>query len=155
MTMSLNRGNARGDLIPFPLRQNTTGVTGTAGVANKRSDIYVFQVPKGERYVVEPGSTFSAYVKDSSAEVGNNATIEVEVRDASGQDRHTVLGPMPYRMVTEFQDVDLKAKVNVPETLEVPERGKLVVIVTDDGTVSATNSYFEFKLFKTYRRPGR
>lgn len=130
-------------LVPFPLRDNTNGVTGTNTVAATRNDLFSYQVPKGEKVVIKPGDLFAAFLKDAAAEIAASETVEVEVRDAAGQDRVTVLGPTIYQRVKEFQDRNKAMVFTPPGEVEVPERGKIVVIVKSATAVVAASSYFE------------
>ena len=142
-------------LAPFSLRNNTTGITEADGTANIRTDIWKYQVPRGERLVLVPGSPFFAYLEDASAQIADNAIVEVQVRDASEQDRRTVLGPVIYQRVKEKQDRKLMAKLSIPEPLEIPERGRIVIVVLDDGAIDASDSYFHLQVHRIASAPRR
>jgi len=132
----------------FHLTDADSAITAADGTADAWSDIFSWQCPQGVTLLLKSTDTFSAYI-DATGEIGApNAEIKLEWRDASEQDKRPILGPAMYVRVTEFQDEDLKAHLNVPsEGLLVQPRQRLVIMVKDDGTVLETNSYFD--LFTT------
>lgn len=135
--------------VPFTLIRTSPAVSEADGTANVKSDIFKAQVPRGERWSLRPGSTFQAYLEDASAEIGNGGNaIEIQVRDASEQQRLTVYGPAPYISSKESQDIDLKAKLNVPEVVYIPERGWIVITVKDDGAIDASDSRFQLDVHR-------
>lgn len=136
---------------PFLIAQSTTGVTEADGTANIRSPVFTYKVPKGETVVLLPGDTLECYLEDASAQIGNEATIELEVHDAAGQDRYTVAGPTQYTTVKETAQHSLRFKLGIGGRVEVPPRGKLVLFVTDNGAIDASDSRFRLMVHKVGR----
>ena len=132
----------------YHLTDADAAITAADGTADTWSDIFKWQCPQGVTLLLKPSDTFSAYIDATGEIAAPNAEIKVEKRSASEQDKRTILGPAMYTRVTEFQDEDLKAHINVPsEGLLVEPREWLVVMVKDDGTVLEANSFFD--LFTT------
>lgn len=139
---------------PFHLTQADGNITEADGTANSFSDIWKYQVPIGVSHVIRTGDTFSAYLEDSSpAQVGNaTCRVQIEVRDPAEQDKMVVLGPMLYLKVKEFQDMQLVAKIRIPTDVIVGERYWIVVMVRDDGTIDASDSYFDLNISRARAR---
>jgi len=132
----------------YHLTDADPAITAADGTADVWSDIFKWQCPQGVTLLLKPTDTFSAYIDATGEITAPAAQIKVEWRDASEQDKRPILGPAMYTRVTEFQDEELKAHINVPsEGLPVQPRQWLVVMVHDDGTVLETNSFFD--LFTT------
>jgi len=130
---------------PFHLTNADANVTEADGTAATWSDIFKYQVPQGVTHMLNSEHTFSGYVEDASAEVAApDAQVKIEVRDPSEQDKRPVYGPAMYTMSTEFQDRDLMAHLNCPAGgVQVTPRSWIVVMVNDDGTIDASDSYFD------------
>lgn len=122
----------------------TADITEADGTAAKWSDIWKYQVPTGIGHVLLPEHTFSAYLEDVAAQVGNGTCrLRIEVRDASEQDSKVVFGPALYVSVKDFSDVNKMAKLNLNGPIVVTERMYIVIVVNDDGAIDASDSYFE------------
>lgn len=113
------------------------------GTANKWSDIWKYQVPTGQAHILKPGFTFSAYLEDASAEIGNGTgRIRIEIRDQSEQDAKSIYGPALYVASKEFQDSRKKATLDLQSDTAIEERFFIVVLVNDDGAIDESDSYF-------------
>ena len=135
---------------PFRLTQDDPVITEADGTADAWSDIFKYQVPNGTSLLLKPGYTFSAYLEDVSAQVGNSTCqVKIEKRDASGSDVLLVYGPALYLESKEFQELSKTARVQVPSGgVEIREREFLVIAVKDDGAIDASDSYFELRIHK-------
>ena len=132
---------------PFHISQlQTAEITEADGTANVWSDIWKFQVPVGQSLVLRAEHKVSMYIEDGSAEVGNGTCqLRIEIRDSSEQDRRVVFGPVQYINVKEFQDRRLIAHINVVQPVPIKERMWIVIVVNDDGTIDASDSYFDLE----------
>ena len=123
---------------------DTVNITELDGVANIWSDIWKYQVPTGQGHVLMPSHTFSAYIEDGAAEVGNGTCeLRISVRDTSEHDVRVIFGPVLYVAVRDFTDQDRLAKLSIPQPIRVLEKQWIVVEIKDDGTIDASDSYFE------------
>ena len=129
--------------VPFPLTDNDSAITEADGVAATWSDIWDYQVPPGMALKLTPQDTFALYLEDTSPAVVGDATCEVEivVRNAAGTDNQSVYGPALYFLSKEFQEGPKMAKL--ASHMEVGPRQRLVIRAKDDGTIDASDSYFE------------
>lgn len=131
---------------PFRLLNSNSNITEADGTASQWSDLWSYQVPNGTTLIIMPHHTFAAYLEDSSpAEVGDaTCRIKVEKRDPSGSDVVLLYGPKLYLASKEFQEKSKMARFGVPaEGVVVGERQLLVISAYDDGTIDASDSYFE------------
>jgi len=128
---------------PFHLTDNDSAITEADGTANSWTDIWDYQVPPGMSIKLSPEDRFSLYLEDTSpAEVGNQTCeVEILVRDAAGTDNKTVYGPALYFLSKEFQEGPKVARLS--GSFEVSPRERVVVRAKDDGTIDASDSYFE------------
>lgn len=135
---------------PFRLYQDDPGVAVSDGTAATWTDIWSYQVPQGTALILKPQHTFSAYIEDASAEVGDQTCqVKIEKRDASQSDVLIVFGPDLYYAVKEFQELSKIARLNVSEDgVIIGEREYLVISVKDDGTVDESDSYFQLHIAK-------
>lgn len=128
---------------PFHLTDNDPNITETDGTANTWSDLWKYQVPVGTALRLAADNTFAAYIEDASAEIGNSdAQVRIRVRDPAETENIVVYGPALYLKSKEFQDRPLKAHLGVQEYI-VRERHWLVFECKDNGTIDASDSYFE------------
>ena len=129
--------------VPFPLTDNDSAITEADGVAATWSDIWDYQVPPGMALKLTPQDSFALYLEDTSPAEVSNQTCEVEivVRNAAGTDNQSVYGPALYFLSKEFQEGPKMAKL--ASHMEVGPRQRLVIRVKDDGTIDASDSYFE------------
>ena len=133
----------------FNLTQAETGITEADGTANVWSDIWKYQVPTGVAHVLRDSHTFSLYAEDGSAEVGNGtAQVQIEIRDQSEQDKRVRFGPSQYILVKDFTDLRKIAHLNVVEPQAIRERMFIVVMIKDDGTIDASDSYFNLEMIR-------
>lgn len=134
------------NLRPFHLTDDNPQITEADGTADVFSDLWKYQVPGGTEVVVEPGDTFFAYLEDTSpAEVGDStARIEIVVRDPAEQDNDTIYGPALYLRSKEKQDRQKMAKIR--RSITVPGDHFIVIRARDDGTIDASDSYFELNV---------
>jgi len=132
----------------FHLNQNNSDITETDGTANAWSDVWDYQVPTGISHIISPEHTLAFYIEDDSpAEVGNgDCQIRIEIRDTTENDRRVIFGPIQYVRVKEFQDSRSKAKFNVADDVVVKERYHIVVVAKDNGTIDASDSYFDLEM---------
>ena len=136
---------------PFHLHQGNSNLTRSDGTASTWVDIWKYQVPRGTTLMIAPGDTFSAYLEDASAEVGNHtAKIEVVVRDPAERENTLVLGPVHYLSVKEFQDDDLIYRIGLLSHIEVPPRYWVVVRVYDDGAIDESDSQFNLYVHESF-----
>ena len=142
---------------PFRLYNGDPNITEADGVAATWSDVWKYQVPIGSTLILKPTNTLAAYLEDSSpAECGaSTCEVRVEKRDSSESDVVIVFGSDLYITVKEFQEVPLMARLSVPEEgLLVNEREWLVIMVKDDATLDASDSYFEIRTAKIRKTLG-
>lgn len=133
----------------YSLTNAATGITEADGVAAKWSDIWAYQVPTGLAHVLLPQHTFSIYLEDGSAEVGGGTCqVRLVIRDTSEMDEKAFFPPALYVTVKEFQDKDKVAKLNVRESVQVLEKMYITVQAKDDGTIDASDSYFELQTLR-------
>lgn len=140
-----------GQVIEQPLRltQLDPVISEADGTASQWSDIWKYQVPNGTALILKPEHFFSAYLEDTSpAEVGDQTCrVKIEKRDSSESDVYIVFGPKLYLAVKEFQNRNLRARLNVPaEGVVLEERQFLVISVYDDAAIDASDSYFELHI---------
>jgi len=125
------------------------------GTANKWSDIWKYQVPTGQAHVLKAGHRFAAYFEDASAECGaGTCEIRIEIRDQSEQESKTVLGPILYASVKEFQQDDKMARLDLLKDQEVEERFFIVIAVKDDGAIDESDSYFKLETIRVRKGLG-
>ena len=69
--------------------------------------------------------------------------LKIELRDAAEVGREAILNPLRYTQVREFQDVDLKARLDIVE-LKVAEEGMWVIIAIQNsaGIIDVSECYF-------------
>ena len=132
----------------FHLNQNNSNITEADGTANKWSDIWDYQVPTGIAHVLSPEHTFGIYLEDDSPAVVGDGTcqVRIEIRDVTENDKKVIFGAIQYVRVKEFQDSRKKAKLNLADDLEVKERSHIVIMAKDDGTIDASDSYFDLEM---------
>lgn len=132
---------------PFHLTNADPGITSADGTADTWSDIFKYQVPQGVTHMLKPEHTFSAYFNDGSEIAAPEAQVKIEVRDPSEQDKRPVFGPAMYARVKEFSEKSKLAKLNVSsDGMQVKPRDWIVVMVKDNGTVAAADSYFDLHI---------
>jgi len=141
---------------PFRLYQDDPVVAVANGVANTWSDIWTYQVPNGTAFILKPSHSFSAYIKDASAEVGSaTCQVKIEKRDSSKSDVLVVYGPALYVESKEFQEKSKLARLMVPgEGVIINEREYLIISVKDDATVTEASCYFELHIAKIRKAIG-
>lgn len=146
--------NVRED--PFRLYQDDPNVDVADGTASTWSDIWTYQVPNGNALILKPQHTFSAYIEDGSAEVGDaTCMVKIEKRDSSKSDVYCVYGPDLYLASKEFQEHPKKATLKVPaEGVVVHERQFLIISIYDDGTIDESDSYFELHIARVRKTLG-
>jgi hypothetical protein len=134
---------------PFVITQDDGNITEADGTVDTWSDIWKYQAPQGTGIILETGNTFSVYLEDASAEVGNDTCyVKIEHRDPSGQDRKNVWGESLYYRAKEFQEISKLAVIRLNEPFKVYPREWIVIMVKDDGTIDASDSYFELRTSK-------
>ena len=143
---------------PFSLTKAESGVTATDGLDASTSygTIYSYQVPTGVGHIILPGHTFSLYLEgDDDEEMPATTLIKVKVKDAAQADEKTILGPIMYASLKEFQDADKIAKFNVAEPVKVYEKQYITVESAGadaagtggvDQTGASSDSFMEMKI---------
>jgi len=141
---------------PFRLTNLDPVISTADGVANTWSDIWTYQVPNGVALIIKPGHSFSAYIQDAGAEVGNaTCQVKIEKRDSSKSDVLLLYGPELYLTSKEFQDSTKKARLSVPAGgVIINEREFLIISGKDDATITIANGYFELHIAKVRKALG-
>jgi hypothetical protein len=131
-------------LEPFHLLSSDVNMSVQDGTANAWVDIWKYQVPRGTEIILSPGDQFSAYIEDASTVVGNKTcSIRIFVRDPAEGEETIVYGPNFYERSKEQQDDDLIARLRMLEAMRVKPRYWIVVSAKDDGTIDASDSFFD------------
>ena len=132
-------------VAPFHLNQEDGNITKSDGTAATWTDIWKYQVPQKQGIVLQAKDVISMYLEDTApAEVGaDTCYVQIEVRDASEQDKRIVFGPALYARLKEFQDRNLMARLPLGAPVKVYERQWVVIMVKDDGTIDESDSYFD------------
>lgn len=136
---------------PFHLTNTEAGIVEADGTANQWSDIWKYQVPPGMAIKLTSRDTFSLYAEDTTpAEIGNStAQVRILVRNAAETAEIVVYGPALYARSREFQERPKMARLAVGQ-LEVKARQFIVIQIKDDGTVDASDSYFDLFTTRIY-----
>jgi len=138
---------------PFHLTNSEAGITEADGTASTWSDIWKYQVPPGMGIKLTSSDQISVYLEDSApAEVGSSTCrVRVQVRNAAETDNDGVYGPSLYLLSKEFQERPKVARLSVGERI-VSAREFIVLQAYDDGTIDASDSYFDIlttRIFQT------
>jgi hypothetical protein len=140
---------------PFSITKGDSDVTSQDGLnaSNEYGMIWEYHVPVGLGLIILAGHTFSLYLHgDDNAEMPDTTMVKVVVLDASKQDEKTILGPVMYKTLKEFQDRDKVARFSCPEPVKVYENQYLQVQTAGadatgtggvDQTGGSSDSYFE------------
>ena len=143
---------------PFSLTKADSNVTSSDGVVASTAycTIYSYQVPTGLGHIILPGHTIGMYLEGTDdAEMPATTLIKVSVQDAAQSDKKTILGPIMYASLKEFQDADKIAKFNVPEPVKVYEKQYIIIESAGadatgtggcDQTGASSDCYFEAKI---------
>ena len=136
-----------GDITAFGATGVTTGPYRFDGTAGKWSDIWAYQVPTGTALVLKPAHRFSMYLDDSGGEASAGvARVRIEIRDQSQGDSKVVFGPAMYESVSEFQDRDKMASLDITSDFAVEERMWIVVVIYITGDAhDESDSYFKLE----------
>lgn len=130
------------------ITQGDAGVTGTNTAAATWGDLWDYQVPVGIGLVLMPSHCFSVYL-ESLSEAEANALVEIVLRDSAGAEEKTILHPTLYATLKEFQDVNLKARLNLKEPIKVFEEQHIVIRAKSasgiDVTGGSSESYFDLE----------
>jgi hypothetical protein len=121
------------------------------GVANAFTDMWVYQVQKGNVIILRDGDPFSLRLVDAAvAEPGSyTCRVKIEKRDSSGGNAQLVYGPDFYVASRELTDPKLLARLGVPGgELRMTESQLLVISVIDDAIDTVASSYFHMLIHK-------
>ena len=128
--------------------ESSSYLTSADATASKWSDLFKYQVPVGQAFVLEPTSKFAAYldtnVGSSEASVGITR-VQIEVRDQSESDKTVIFGPSLYAAIREFQQDDKMARLRVNKPIVVPERFFIVIMVYHTTAIVYAYSYFKLE----------
>lgn len=128
------------------ITQGDTGVTGTNTAAAAWGDLWDYKIPVGIGYILMPNHCFSCYL-ESLSEAEANALVEIVLRDSAGAEEKTLLTPTLYATLKEFQDINLKARLNLKEPVKVYEEQHIVIRAKSasgiDVTGGTSESYFD------------
>lgn len=139
---------------PFRLRNSDPVISEADGTASQWSDLWKYQVPVGVALIIKPEHVLFLYLEDTSpAEVGEaTCRVKVEKRDSTGSSVVLLYGPELYLTSKEQQDRTLMARFAVPaDSIVIGAREYLVISAYDDGTIDASDSYFELYIAKIRR----
>ena len=112
---------------PFVITQEDTDVTQTDTTAEALQDLFVYRVPIGITIILRPEDVLCAgLVETDTTVVQNTAQVKIEVRDATGEEKKPILGPMSYANfsasgVGEFKDEDKFVKLDITREMKVYE----------------------------------
>ena len=135
----------------FRFTSNDPGIVAANGAANTWSDMWVYQVQKGNTLILKNGDPFSLRLVDAAvAEPGSyTCRVKIEKRDSSGGNTKLVYGPDFYIASRELTDPKILARLSVPEgELRMTESQLLVVSVLDDAIDTVASSYFHMYIAK-------
>jgi hypothetical protein len=135
----------------FRFTNNDPGITAQNGVANTWTDVWVYQIQKGNILILKNGDPFSLRLVDAAmAEPGSyTCRVKIEKRDSSGGNAQLVYGPDFYVASRELTDPKLLARLGVPGgQLLMTESQLLVISVLDDAIDTAASSYFHMYIGK-------
>ena len=142
-----------GEMRPYHLTSDDAGNTEADGVANTWTDLWKYAVPRGTTIQLSPASTFSAYLEDTSAVIGDlDNKVKIEIRDPAEAGAELVYGPNQYIRSKEFQDADLKAFLRLLGVVEVPSRYLIVISAYDGVIIDVSDSYYDL-LVQREQRP--
>lgn len=137
------------------ITQGDSNCSGSDTIAATWGDLWVYRVPVGIGHVLMPAHTFSCYLHSLStpaAEVEDNALVKIVMRDSASQEEKPILTETLYKTLKEFQDVNLKARLNLKEPLKVVEEQYIVVKAKTlkgvDVTGGAKESYFDLEAIR-------
>lgn len=136
---------------PFVLENVDTTLIPAAnradGTASTWSTIWKFQVPPGQMMILGPEDTFSVYLEDASAQVGDNSCrVRISIADTSEQDGAVKYGPIQYVQVKEFQDRRKMGRLRLPQPVRVYEEQFIKIEVYDDGAIDESDSAFALSM---------
>lgn len=135
----------------WDLTQGDSNVTGTDTAAATWGDLWDYKVPVGLGHILMPNHCFSCYL-ESLSEAEDNALVEIVLRDSAEADEKTILSPTLYKTLKEFQDINLKARLNLKEPLKVFEEQHIVIRAKSasgiDVTGGSTESYFDLEMVR-------
>jgi hypothetical protein len=136
---------------PFRFTSNDPGIVAANGVANSWTDMWVYQVQKGNILILKDGDPFSLRLLDAAiAEPGSyTCRVKIEKRDSSGGNTKLVYGPDFYIASRELTDPKLLARLGIPEEeFRLTDSHLLVVSVIDDAIDTVASSYFHMYINK-------
>lgn len=136
------------------ITQGDSNCSGSNTVAATWGDVWVYRVPVGIGHVLMPAHTISAYLQSliTGAEVEDNALVKIVMRDSASQEEKPILTETLYKTLKEFQDVNLKARLNLKEPLKIVEEQYIVIRAKTlngvDVTGGAKESYFDLEAIR-------
>ena len=137
---------------PFVITQEDTDVTQTDTTAEALQDLFVYRVPIGMSIILRPGDVLCADLDETDTTVAQNtAQVKVEVRDATGEEKKPILGPMSYANfsasgVGEFKDEDKFVKLDITKEMKVYEREYIALQVKNPSPyVDKDTSFFSLR----------
>ncbi|MFH1327530.1 MAG: hypothetical protein ABIH76_01560, partial [Candidatus Bathyarchaeota archaeon] len=103
------------------VRGNVTTETDIAvSTGEGLQNIWEYLVPVGHTYVFNPQDTFSAYLETSApAEAGAGSDVDVVIQDAAKQSSRSLVNPVRYAQIKEFQDRDKMLHLDIEEGKEM------------------------------------
>ena len=136
------------------ITQGDANCTGANTAALTWGDLWSYRVPVGIGHVLMPAHTFSCYLQSltTGAEVESNALVKIVMRDSASQEEKPILTETLYKTLKEFQDVNLKARLNLKEPLKIVEEQYIVIRAKTlngvDVTGGAVESYFDLEAIR-------
>jgi len=127
---------------------DTTNITAADSTASKWSDLWKFQVPTGEAYILKPSHHFSVYLDEATGttEAGaGDARLKIEVRDQSEHDAKSIFGPSLYASCKDFDNVTKMATLDLQNDVSVEEKFWIVVMVYDATAQAVAYCYFNLE----------
>jgi hypothetical protein len=141
----------------FKLMRTETGIVETditVATAEGLQTIWEYPIPVGHYLIFHSYDHLSAYLETTApAEAGAGSTVDIVVADASKQNTRTIMNPVRYAQLKEFQDSDYLCHLDVPpgEVIVAREGERVLVRGNINGNLDASDCYFELTCSRVRR----
>ena len=136
---------------PFVINQQDDDITQSNTTAATMSDWMVYRVPKGYTIILSSEDVLAIDCDTTGAAVcANISQVQLEYRDATGESKKLLLGPMQYASfaasgVGEFKDEDKLIHLEITEPVRVRAREYIAVMIKDATGADKDTTWFELR----------